>query len=126
MLRPLPAAVGIAAHFFSARGAASLRLSVVAVAQEYVGWPFWRVVSRDELTIFGALASWAGRFWVADVLALALVGCGCRMTSVLRPRWSVLREQIRYGAKGQIANMAALLNYRLDQFWWRRGCRELA
>jgi len=36
--------------------------------------------------------------------------------AVLRPRWDVLWEQIRYGAQGQIANLAQLFNYRLDLF----------
>jgi len=35
---------------------------------------------------------------------------------VIRPPLDVLREQIKYGAQGQAANMAALFNYRLDLF----------
>src|SRR3970282_1341442 len=35
---------------------------------------------------------------------------------VLKPDFGALREQIRYGAQGQIANLAQLFNYRLDQF----------
>ncbi len=35
---------------------------------------------------------------------------------VLRPNWGALKDQVRYGAQGQIANLAQLFNYRLDQF----------
>lgn len=71
----------------------------------------------DDLDVFGALSAWTGSFVLADVVALALVGVrGLDAASLLRPKWGVLREQIRYGAQGQVANMAALVNYRLDQF----------
>jgi O-antigen/teichoic acid export membrane protein len=71
----------------------------------------------DELDVFRALLVWAGSFLLADVLALAMVGIrNIDVGSLLRPQWDVLRAQISYGAQGQIANMAALFNYRLDQF----------
>jgi O-antigen/teichoic acid export membrane protein len=34
----------------------------------------------------------------------------------LWPDWQALWDQIRYGIQGQIANLATLFNYRLDQF----------
>ncbi len=71
----------------------------------------------DDLDVFGALASWTGSFLVADVVALAIVGVrNIDAAALFRPQWSVLKEQIRYGAQGQVANLAALFNYRLDQF----------
>ena len=39
-----------------------------------------------------------------------------RPSAVFRPDLESLRDQIRYGAQGQIANLAQLFNYRLDQF----------
>ncbi len=93
-------------------------LSVVAVTQGAVS-----VASAgslylvDELDVLGAVAAWGGSFVIADLVALGLVGLGrIDLPSLLRPRWDVLREQIRYGAQGQIANLTALFNYRLDQF----------
>ncbi len=35
---------------------------------------------------------------------------------VLRPNLGALKDQVRYGTQGQIANLAQLFNYRLDQF----------
>jgi stage V sporulation protein B len=71
----------------------------------------------DELTLLGAVSGWAVSFVIADALALLLIGARkIDPGAVLKPRWDALREQIRYGAKGQIANLAQLFNYRLDQF----------
>ncbi len=71
----------------------------------------------DTLDVFRALAAWVGSFVLADALALGLVGVrNLNIAGLLRPRWSVLKEQVRYGAQGQIANLAQLFNYRLDQF----------
>ena len=69
------------------------------------------------LNVFGAIVAWTGSFVLADVVAVALVGVHhMNVSAVLRPRWRVLWEQIRYGAKGQLANLAQLFNYRFDQF----------
>ncbi len=93
-------------------------LSAVAVAQGVVGVAAAAVLyALDALDVFAALAAWTGSFLCADLVALALVGVRrARLAEVLRPRWRVLWEQVRYGAQGQIANLAALFNYRLDQF----------
>jgi len=73
--------------------------------------------AADVLDVFGALAAWAGSFVLADLLALALIGVrNVDLGGVLRPQWHVLKDQVRYGAQGQIANLAQLFNYRLDQF----------
>ena len=71
----------------------------------------------DALNVFGAIFAWTGSFVLADAVAVALVGVHhISLSAVLRPRWRVLWEQIRYGAKGQLANLAQLFNYRFDQF----------
>jgi O-antigen/teichoic acid export membrane protein len=71
----------------------------------------------DELSVSRALVVWTGSFLLADLVALWFVGVRrVDAGALLKPRWDVLREQIRYGAQGQMANMAALFNYRLDQF----------
>lgn len=93
-------------------------LSVVAAVQGTVGIlgvgiPY----ALDELDVFWAVTAFATSFAVADVLALILIDPRkVDWPSLFRPRWTVLWEQIKYGAQGQIANMAALFNYRLDQF----------
>lgn len=95
-----------------------LALSTVAVLQGIigivgVGIPY----ALDELDVFWAVVAFAVSFGVADLLALVLIDPRkADMATLVRPRWPVLWEQIRYGAQGQIANMAALFNYRLDQF----------
>lgn len=93
-------------------------LSTVAVAQGLTGIVIvGALYAAGELTIFGALLGWAVSFLVADTLALALIGVNkIEPAVVLRPRWHALRDQVRYGAQGQIANLAQLFNYRLDQF----------
>ncbi|MBI1886286.1 MAG: polysaccharide biosynthesis C-terminal domain-containing protein [Chloroflexi bacterium] len=95
-----------------------LALSVVAsvqgLASVLMAAGLW---GADALDVFGAAASWIGAFLLADLLALALIGLRrveWRLT--LRPAWPVLREQVKYGAQGQLANLAQLFNYRLDQY----------
>ncbi|MFQ5472563.1 MAG: polysaccharide biosynthesis C-terminal domain-containing protein [Dehalococcoidia bacterium] len=93
-------------------------LSSVAIVQGIVGigivsgfWVF------DELDVFWAVTGWAISFAVADVLCLALIGPrNINLATLVRPKWKVLGNQIRYGAQGQVANLAQLFNYRLDQF----------
>ncbi|MBI2912634.1 MAG: polysaccharide biosynthesis C-terminal domain-containing protein [Chloroflexi bacterium] len=95
-----------------------LALSIVAVSQGVAGLSMaGGLYLTDALDVFGALAAWVGSFALADLLALALVGVrNVDLGRLLRPRWGILREQVRYGAQGQIANLAQLFNYRLDQF----------
>jgi len=95
-----------------------LALSIVAVSQGLAGLLMaGGLYVAGALDVFGALAAWVGSFALADVLALALVGVrNVQMRGLLRPHWRVLREQVRFGAQGQIANLAQLFNYRLDQF----------
>lgn len=69
------------------------------------------------LDVFGAIVAWTGSFALADLLALYLVvDRRLDLALPLRPRWGVLKEQVRYGVQGQLANLAQLFNYRLDQF----------
>lgn len=73
--------------------------------------------ATDNLSLFSAIAAWVGGFVVADVIALPLIGLRhLRWRLLLRPPWHVLREQVKYGSQGQLANLAALFNYRLDQY----------
>ena len=93
-------------------------LSGVAVAQGLIGVAVVGVIyALDELDVFSALAGWVASFLLADVVALFLVGLErIDFQRALHPRWHILRDQIRYGAQGQVANLAQLFNYRLDQF----------
>jgi stage V sporulation protein B len=93
-------------------------LSVVAVVQGASGLAIVGVLYiADELDVFWALAGWVASFLLADALALVLIGVHrVELPTVPLTRWNVLREQIRYGAQGQIANLAQLFNYRLDLF----------
>jgi O-antigen/teichoic acid export membrane protein len=73
--------------------------------------------ARDDLTVTRAIESWTASFLAADAIALVMVGVrNIDLPAVLRPHWDVLRAQIKYGAQGQMANLAQLFNYRLDQF----------
>lgn len=88
--------------------------SVQGLAAVLMAGGLW---ASGALDIFGAVAAWAGSFALADLLAFALLGPrSIDWRAVLRPPWSVLREQVRYGAQGQLANLAQLFNYRLDQY----------
>ena len=115
----LPAVVGYVLLTSFLHGSSRFpALSAVAVFQGVIGLSTVGVLYlADELDVFWALASWAASFLLADALALALIGLHrVDFAAVLRPRWDVLWEQIRYGAQGQIANLAQLFNYRLDLF----------
>ena len=115
----LPAVVGYVLLTSFLHGSSRFpALSAVAVFQGITGLAFvGALYVADELDVFWALASWAASFLLADALALALVGLSrVDFAAVLRPRWNVLWQQIRYGAQGQIANLAQLFNYRLDLF----------
>ena len=92
-------------------------LTAVALAQGLSGLLMVAgLYAAGALDVFGALAAWAGSFLLADLIALALIGVrNLDFGRVLRPQWPVLKDQIRYGAQGQIANLAQLFNYRLDQ-----------
>jgi O-antigen/teichoic acid export membrane protein len=71
----------------------------------------------DGLGVSDAIIAWTASFIVADLVALALVAPGrVVLKQVLGPNWQALADQVRYGAQGQIANLATLFNYRLDQF----------
>jgi O-antigen/teichoic acid export membrane protein len=115
----LPAVVGYVLLTSFLHGSSRFpALSTVAVFQGVTGLAIvGALYAADELDVFWALAGWAASFLLADLLALVLIGLHrVDFAAVLRPRWDVLREQIRYGAQGQIANLAQLFNYRLDQF----------
>jgi O-antigen/teichoic acid export membrane protein len=93
-------------------------LSSVAIVQGLAGIAIvGGLYALDELTVFRAVLGWALSFLTADLLAMVLIGVlRTDPVAVPKPRWAALREQVRYGAQGQIANLAQLFNYRLDQF----------
>jgi stage V sporulation protein B len=115
----LPAVIGYVLLTSFLHGASRfLALSSVAIIQGLAGIAVvGGLYVLDELTVFGAVLGWALSFLIADALAMALIGVRkIDPMAVLRPRWDALLEQIRYGIQGQIANLAQLFNYRLDQF----------
>ncbi|MDO8615941.1 MAG: polysaccharide biosynthesis C-terminal domain-containing protein [Dehalococcoidia bacterium] len=115
----LPAVVGYVLLTSFLHGSSRfVALSAVAIAQGCVGFGAVAVLEAlGRLDIFWAIAAWAGSFAAADILALTLVRLReADLGALLPPRWEVLREQVRYGAQGQLANLAQLFNYRLDQF----------
>jgi len=70
-----------------------------------------------ELDVSSAGAAWTTSFVVADLAAIAALGLReIHPGRILRPEWGALAAQVRYGVPGQVANLAALFNYRLDQF----------
>jgi O-antigen/teichoic acid export membrane protein len=115
----LPAVVGYVLLTSFLHGSSRFpALAGVAIVQGSVALAAAAVLHlTDELTVFTALIAWAGSFVVADVIALLLVATrGVNLARVLWPDWRALRDQVSYGAQGQIANLAQLFNYRLDQF----------
>ena len=93
-------------------------LSAVAVVQGGVAAiGVGILLAGDDLDVGSAIAVWSVSFIAADVVTLALIAPGrVDWRRVAMPPFAVLKEQIKYGAQGQAANMAALFNYRLDQF----------
>jgi O-antigen/teichoic acid export membrane protein len=93
-------------------------LTCVAITQgavSFLGVAF--VWAAGELDVTTAIAAWTASFIVADLVCLVLVGVGrIDPRIVFVPRWDALKDQVVYGVQGQAANMAALFNYRLDQF----------
>jgi O-antigen/teichoic acid export membrane protein len=91
---------------------------LLAIAQG--GGAFIAVVvldAMDELTVGSAVAAWTASFVAADLVCLALIGLrNVDMPTVVVPKIDALKEQVRYGMQGQMANMAALFTYRIDQF----------
>lgn len=71
----------------------------------------------DRLTIFSLMLAWTASLALADLLALALVGLrNLEIGAILRPKWAAFRDQVAFGIKGQVADLAQLFNYRLDVF----------
>jgi O-antigen/teichoic acid export membrane protein len=115
----LPAVIGYTIFTSFLHGSSRfLALSAVAVVQGGVAAiGAGALLAADDLDVGSAIAVWSASFLVADAVTLVLIAPGhVDVRRVLAPPFAVLREQIRYGAQGQAANMAALFNYRLDQF----------
>jgi O-antigen/teichoic acid export membrane protein len=115
----LPAIIGYTIFTSFLHGSSRfVALSIVAVVQGGIAAIGAGVLlALDDLDVGGAIAVWSASFIVADFVTLALIAPGnVDWRRVAMPPFAVLREQIAYGAQGQAANMAALFNYRLDQF----------
>ena len=114
---PVVAAYLISTSFLQGRSR-FVALAVVALAQGLSALGIAAgLFLADALNVYGAILAWTGSFALASVVALLLIGIkNFEIVSVLRPNWGVLWEQVRYGSKGQLANLAQLFNYRLDQF----------
>lgn len=69
------------------------------------------------LTTTNVLVFWAISMLAAVALALLLVGGrNIHPSTVLWPRWRVLKEQVKFGVQGQVGNILQLLNYRFDRY----------
>jgi O-antigen/teichoic acid export membrane protein len=93
-------------------------LQSLAVAQGAIAFAALIALDlADELDVGTAVAAWTVSFLVVDVVCLVIIGVPeIDPATVLRPDREALREQVKYGMQGQMANMAALFNYRLDQY----------
>jgi O-antigen/teichoic acid export membrane protein len=93
-------------------------LQTLAVAQGAVAFIAVAALdAMDELTVGRAIAAWTASFVAADLVCLLLVGLrNVDGGTVFAPKMDALKEQVRYGVQGQMTNMAALFNYRIDQF----------
>ena len=115
----LPAIIGYTIFTSFLHGSSRfVALSLVAVTQGVVAAVgAGALLAADELDVGSAIAVWSVSFVVADVVTLALILPGkLDVRRVIQPPLDVLWEQIKYGAQGQAANMAALFNYRFDLF----------
>ena len=115
----LPAIIGYTIFTSFLHGSSRfVALSLVAITQgvfAVIGTGV--LLAVDDLDVGSAIAVWSVSFLVADVVTLALILPGhLDIGRVIRPPLDVLWEQIKYGAQGQAANMAALFNYRFDLF----------
>lgn len=115
----LPAVIGytILTSFLHGRSR-FVALQAIAIAQGGIALVAVAALEAvGELNVGTAIAAWTGSFLAADLACLVTIGLGqIDVSTVIRPKMDALREQIKYGAQGQFANMAALFNYRLDQF----------
>lgn len=69
------------------------------------------------LDVREVLVFWTVSSFLTMAAGLTLVGLRhLHLPTALRPRWSVLKEQVGFGMQGQIGNLLQLLNYRLDSF----------
>lgn len=115
----LPAIIGYVIFTSFLHGSSRfLALSSVAVIQGTIAAVgAGALLAADKLDVGAAIAVWSASFLAADLVTLALVLPGnLDLRRVIMPPFAVLKDQVTYGAQGQMANMAALFNYRLDLF----------
>ncbi len=69
------------------------------------------------LTTTNVFVFWALSPLLPVLLGLTLLGVrNLHLPTVLWPRWSLLKEQVKFGIQGQPGNILQLLNYRLDKY----------
>ena len=74
-------------------------------------------MAAGGLDLTGILVFWTISSFLTMAVGLALVGLRhLHLPTALRPRWPILKEQVRFGLQGQVGNLLQLLNYRLDSF----------
>ena len=74
-------------------------------------------LTAADLGVTNVLWLWTLATALAVAAGLALVGLrNLHLPTILRPKWEVLREQVKFGVQGQVGNLLQLLNYRLDSF----------
>jgi len=95
-----------------------LAMNAVIVAQPFVLFALLAVgVAARDIDTTTALLFWSAATCAASVLALMLLGRDAlRPAELLRVDWPSLRDQVRFGAQGQVGNLVQLLNYRFDQY----------
>jgi O-antigen/teichoic acid export membrane protein len=95
-----------------------LAMNTIILAQPIVQFGLLAAaVALGDIDTTSAVLFWAGGTFAATLLALGLLGRPVlRWSELLRVDREGLREQVRFGLRGQVGNVTQLLNYRLDQF----------
>ena len=74
-------------------------------------------VLAGSLTTTNVFVFWAIALLASVMLALSLLGLrNLHLPTIVWPRWSVLKEQVKFGVQGQAGNILQLLNYRFDKY----------
>jgi len=95
-----------------------LSMNAIILAQPIVQFGLLGAgMTLGDVDTTNAVLYWSGGTFAATLLALALLGRpALRLPEWLRVDRTGLREQVRFGLRGQVGNVMQLLNYRLDQY----------
>jgi hypothetical protein len=95
-----------------------LSMNAIIIAQPIVQFGLLAAgMALGDVDTTNAVLYWSGGTFAATLLALALLGRpALRLPGPLPVERTGLREQVRFGLRGQIGNVMQLLNYRLDQY----------